>query len=112
MPLMGCTNRAERSYVFEETGRETKGERRNDEVYSPRRQSGRGSTGIDIYDVKASKVDRKFSYANLCRTIERSRVVANTAKKVMERTEIDGRKISEYLTAGGRTGRTGRTNQE
>ena len=60
---------------------------------------------------KASKADRKFSYANLCRTIERSRVVANTAKKVMERTEIDGRKISEYLTAGGRTGRTGRTNQ-
>ena len=26
---------------------------------------------------KASKVDRKFSYANLCSTIERSRVVAN-----------------------------------
>ena len=46
---------------------------------------------------KASKVDRKFSYANLCSTIERSRFVANTAKKVMERTEIDGRRISEYL---------------
>ena len=56
---------------------------------------------------KASKIDRKFSYANLCRTLERSRVVANTAKKVMERTEIDGRKISEYLTAG-ETSRTGR----
>ena len=46
---------------------------------------------------KASKVDWKFSYANLCSTIEKNQFVANTAKKVMERTEIDGRRISEYL---------------
>lgn len=51
----------------------------------------------DNLTFKASKIDRKFSYANLCKTIERNRFVANTAKKVMERTEIDGRRISEYL---------------
>lgn len=38
---------------------------------------------------KASKVDRKFSYANLCKTIERSRFVANTATRVTERADIE-----------------------
>ena len=47
--------------------------------------------------LKASQVDRKFSYANLCKTIERNRFVANTATRVTEQTEIDGRRISEYL---------------
>lgn len=46
---------------------------------------------------KASKIDRKFSYANLCKTIEQNRFVANTAARVTEQAEIDGRRISEYL---------------
>lgn len=46
---------------------------------------------------KASKIDRKFSYANLCKTIEQNRFVANTAARVTEQSEIDGRRIQEYL---------------
>lgn len=51
----------------------------------------------DNLTFKASKIDRKFSYANLCKTIERNRFVANTAAGVTEQAGIDGYGTSEYL---------------
>lgn len=46
---------------------------------------------------KASKIDRKFSYANLCKTIEQNRFVANTAARVTEQSEIDGRRLNRKV---------------
>lgn len=47
--------------------------------------------------LKASQVDRKFSYANLCKTIERNRFVAETAEKIRRQAEADERRVQEYL---------------
>lgn len=88
-------------YVFEETGWRLK-ERGVTTRFIHRGSNPAEEVQGSIFTMngqtfKASKVDWKFSYANLCSTIEKNQFVANTAKKVMERTEIDGRRISEYL---------------
>ncbi|MCR9012655.1 relaxase/mobilization nuclease domain-containing protein [Gabonibacter chumensis] len=46
----------------------------------------------DNLTFKASQVDRKFSYANLWKTIERNRFIANTAARVTEQAERERQK--------------------
>lgn len=83
---IGCTSLRKLSWRLKERGVTTRFIHRGS---NPAEEVQGSIFTMNGQTFKASKVDRKFSYAYLCRAIEKNQFVANTAAGVTEQADIE-----------------------